>query len=151
MYSSSLCNIDPDQKEMDEICNAFLGPEVREKYVIKEKPKKVFNKKQLKASKKERQPEDSRAEAEDKLTHKCGINNALICKRTTPAPTTLSLPYATPSPTKGTAQPRNNPKKSLKPTEKSKLKSRRPSKKNSKPAKRNQISKSKRTKKEQPR
>ena len=147
----SLCNTDPDQKEMDEICNAFLGPEVREKYVFKEKPKKALNNKQIKASKTEKKPEDSRAQEGNKLTQKCGINNALICRKTTPAPATLSLPNTSPSPTKGTSQTRSKPKKTLKPTMKSKSKSRRPSKKNFKPAKQNQISKGQRTKKEQTR
>merc|ERR1711915_12950 len=40
-----LCNTDPSQKEMDKICNAYLGPEVRAKYKSKSKvPSKSKNK-----------------------------------------------------------------------------------------------------------
>ena len=136
---------------MDEICNAFLGPEVRGKYVFKEKPKKGLNSKQTKASTTEKQPENSRTQQENRLTQKCGINNALICRKTTPTTATLSLPNTSPSPTIGSSQPRSKPQKTFKPTIKSKSKSRRPNKKNSRPAKQNQISKGQRIKKEQSR
>jgi len=36
----NLCNTDPSAKEMDKICNAFLGPEVRAKYNTNIKPQK---------------------------------------------------------------------------------------------------------------
>ena len=34
----NLCNTDPSAKEMDEICNAYLGPEIRAKYQQNIKP-----------------------------------------------------------------------------------------------------------------
>ena len=145
MISFSLCNVDPDQKEMDEICNAFLGPEVREKYSSKQKPMKVFNKKPKKASKKEKLPESPRAQ-EDKLTQKCGINNTLICRKTTPTADTFSSPNTPHSPTIVTSKPKSKQKNSLKSKSKSKTasfksRSRNTGKKKSKSFRQNQISK----------
>jgi len=37
----NLCNTDPSAKEMDEICNAYLGPEIRAKYQQNFKPAKT--------------------------------------------------------------------------------------------------------------
>jgi len=37
----NLCNTDPSAKEMDEICDAYLGPEIRAKYLKNSKPAKT--------------------------------------------------------------------------------------------------------------
>lgn len=96
----NLCNTDPDQKQMDEICNSFLGAEVRRKYGThrpnKTKPGKKIEKKVSKHGKKSFLKEVPRSQS-DPGTEKCGINNALLCRRTSPDPTT---PLTTPSPRK---------------------------------------------------
>ena len=155
MFSFSLCNVDPDQKEMDEICNAFLGPEVREKYISKQNPKKVFNKKPKKASKEEKLPESPRAQ-ENKITQKCGINNTLICRKTTPTADTFSSPNTPHSQTVFTSKPKSKQNNSLKSKSKSKTasfksRSRITGKKKSKLSRQNKISKRQRGKKEQTR
>jgi len=58
-----LCNTDPSQKEMDKICNAYLGPEVRAKYKNKSKiPSKAKNKQISKTKNKNTQKASSKKE-----------------------------------------------------------------------------------------
>ena len=107
--TTSLCNKDPDQKQMDAICNAFLGPEVRAKYKTakpgkKTKPKKPKNKSKTKQkpgklSKASFLAEVPRSQVEPG-TELCGVNNALICRKTTAA--TITTPLTTPSPPRQT-------------------------------------------------
>ena len=55
----NLCNTDPSTKEMDKICNAYLGPEIRAKY---EKNFKTQKPKQTKPSKQRPNKDTSRPE-----------------------------------------------------------------------------------------
>jgi len=123
--SCSLCNSDPDQKEMDKICNTFLGPEVRAKYnkdsIKKKKPKKKnkgkkFQKANLKKSIKIENTrltqliEETRSNKSPSLrTEPCGVNNSLICLKSTPAVSTsrVTSPHTTPR-----SKPRSNKLKS---------------------------------------
>jgi len=163
---------------MDSICNSFLGPEVRAKYKSKpgknSKPKKPRSKKKKKTGTGSGQnrgkvikssflAEVPRSQPVDPGTELCGINNALICRKSTAA--SITTPLTTPSPrqiftqrpqTRGTAkatqtrvtskaaqttrvtgkaQPRPTPNPRLKTTSKPK-----PGKAKSKSAKQNQIS-----------
>ena len=169
----SLCNKDPDQKQMDAICNAFLGPEVRAKYKTakpgkKTKPKKPKNKSKAKQkpgklSKASFLAEVPRSQVEPG-TELCGVNNALICRKTTAA--TITTPLTTPSPPRQTftkrpqtrvttrarppqtpqtrvtpqAKPPQTPNPRLKPTFKPASRKSRPSKSKFKSTKQNQIS-----------
>jgi len=162
---------------MDSICNSFLGPEVRAKYKSKpgknSKPKKPRSKKKKtgtgsgqnrgKVIKSSFLAEVPRSQPVDPGTELCGINNALICRKSTAA--SITTPLTTPSPrqiftqrpqTRGTAkatqtrvtskaaqttrvtgkaQPRPTPNPRLKTTSKPKH-----GKAKSKSAKQNQIS-----------
>ena len=152
-----MCNKDPDQKQMDAICNSYLGPEIRAKYKSvkpekKTKPKKPRNKKKKKtgpnpgkASKTTFLAEVPRSQAESG-TELCGINNALICRKSTAA-SIITTPLTTPSPrqifTTQRPETRVTPKATkprLKTTSKPKLRKPRPGKAKSKSAKQNQIS-----------
>jgi len=156
----SLCNKDPDQKQMDAICNSYLGPEVRAKYKSvkpekKTNPKKPRNKKKKKAgpnpgkvSKTTFLAEVPRSQTEAG-TELCGINNALICRKSTAAG--ITTPLTTPSPrqiftqrpeTRVTpkARPPQTANPRLKTTTKPKSRKPRPGKAKSKSAKQNQIS-----------
>lgn len=150
-----MCNKDPDQKQMDTICNSFLGPEVRAKYKYVKpgkntKPKKPRSKKKTAGQKpgKKFLAEVPRSQAEPG-TELCGINNALICRKSTAA--SITTPLTTPSPrqiftqrpeTRVTpkARPPQTPNPRLKTTSKPKLRKPRPGKAKSKSAKQNQIS-----------
>ena len=101
----SLCNKDPDQKQMDAICDAFLGPEVRAKYKAVKPEKKTQPKKSMSKKKTRQNPEKvnkstfSSEVPRSKVapgTELCGINNALICRKTTAA--SVTTPLTTPSP-----------------------------------------------------
>ena len=104
-----MCNKDPDQKQMDSICNSFLGPEIRAKYKSAKpgkntKPKKPRSKKKKttagqnpgKVSKSSFLAEVPRSQPVDPGTELCGINNALICRKSTAA--SITTPLTTPSP-----------------------------------------------------
>ena len=155
-----MCNKDPDQKQMDAICNSYLGPEVRAKYKSvkpekKTNPKKPRNKKKKKAgpnpgkvSKTTFLAEVPRSETEAG-TELCGINNALICRKSTAAG--ITTPLTTPSPrqiftqrpeTRVTpkARPPQTANPRLKTTTKPKSRKPRPGKAKSKSAKQNHIS-----------
>jgi len=104
-----LCNKDPDQKQMDAICNASLGPEVRAKYKTAKPGKNTKPKKPKTKSKAKQKPgklskatflaEVPRSQVEPG-TELCGVNNALICRKTTAA--TITTPLTTPSPPRQT-------------------------------------------------
>jgi len=120
----SLCNTDPDQKQMDIICNGFLGPEVRNKYAppLKKRPKKkdkkhkkgnknkIFRKnksrKELLISKESTSDNQNEALSQ---TEPCGINKSLVCMKTTPA---VTSPLTTPSPK---SRPKSNKSKNRPP------------------------------------
>ena len=155
-----MCNKDPDQKQMDSICNSFLGPEVRAKYKsVKKprentKPKKPRSKKKKaasgknpgKVSKSSFLAEVPRSQQAEPGTEPCGTNNALICRKSTAA--SITTPLTTPSPRQIFTQrpqtrviPKATPNPRLKTTSKPKLRKPRPGKKGkSKSAKQNQIS-----------
>ena len=145
---------------MDAICNSYLGPEVRAKYKSvkpekKTNPKKPGNKKKKKAgpnpgkvSKTTFLAEVPRSQTEAG-TELCGINNALICRKSTAA--SITTPLTTPSPrqiftqrpeTRVTpkARPPQTANPRLKTTTKPKSRKPRPGKAKSKSAKQNQIS-----------
>jgi hypothetical protein len=154
----SLCNKDPDQKQMDSICNSFLGPEVRAKYQPVKKPEKKTKPKKPRSKKKKKTGASGQVSKSSFLaelprsqeqaepgTELCGINNALICRKSTAA--SITTPLTTPSPRQiFTQRPQTRvtgkaPNPRLKTTSKPKLRKPRPSSKvKSKSANQNQIS-----------
>ena len=156
----SLCNKDPDQKQMDAICNSYLGPEVRAKYKSVKPEKKTNPKKPRNKNKKKTGPNPGKVSKTTFLaevprsqteagTELCGINNALICRKSTAG--SITTPLTTPSPrqiftqrpeTRVTpkARPPQTANSRLKTTTKPKLRKPRPGKAKSKSAKQNQIS-----------